>query len=113
MMKSWVLVAFVMVFFACAKKDEYPVPDSLIERDVMVNVLYDLSLFQAKVNHNRDPKLNKNVPAFLKQKYGIDSLQFVQNNRYYASRIDEYQKMYNEIYARVKNEIATTNAIKE
>ncbi|MCB9426968.1 MAG: DUF4296 domain-containing protein [Flavobacteriales bacterium] len=95
------IIFYISVLFlvlSCAQKTSYEQPDNLIPRDKMVDILYDLSIFQSQVNHNRDPEFNKSIPTFLKNRHGVDSAQFVNSNKYYASQIEEYQKMYNEVY---------------
>ena len=109
-MKKVVALFLIVLLFGCQQKEVVPKPDNLIDKEIMVNILYDLSILQAAANHNTDSSVSKSVPEFIKEKYGIDSLLFVQSNKYYASQIDTYQKMYDEVYSRVKADIAATEA---
>lgn len=108
-MKKLVIVLFLMIL-GCKPKEVVEKPDHLIQRDTMISILYDLSLLQSASNHNIDSNYNKNIPAFIAKKYKVDSLQFVQSNRYYASQVDEYQKMYEEVYQKIKTEILKTES---
>lgn len=110
MKKIHYYIVLFLVVFACAKKTEYHKPDNLIPKDKMVDVLYDLSIFQSQVNHNKDPEFNKSIPTFLKNRHGIDSAQFVNSNKYYASQIEEYHKMYIKVYDSIRVTIAKTEA---
>lgn len=101
----------ICLLFSCQKKQTFTKPERLIEKQVMINVLYDLSVLQATSNHNLSETISKNIPKFIKQKYDIDSLQFVESNKFYASQIDEYQQMYNEVYARIKDDLTKTEAL--
>ena len=108
-MKKIAVVLFLLIL-GCKPKEVVEKPQNLIHRDTMISILYDLSLLQSTSNHNIDTNFNKNVPTFITHKYKIDSLQFVQSNRYYASQVDEYQKMYEEVYQKVKTEILKTES---
>lgn len=106
-MKKLVFVLMLMIL-GCKPKEVVEKPDNLIHKDTMVSILYDLSLLQSAANHNADTNYNKNIPQFIAHKYHIDSLRFVQSNRYYASQVEEYQKMYEQVYQKIKAEILKT-----
>ncbi len=106
----WLVITFLVI--GCRYSEPTP-PDDLIERDKMIQVLYDLSVFQATINHNSDSEMNKSVPFFLQKKHGIDSLQFVQSNRYYASQIEDYEKMYSKVYEMLKADLQQVESLKE
>jgi hypothetical protein len=44
------------------------------------------------------------VSQYIYKKYKIDSIQFVQNNKYYASNIEEYKKMFERVKSRLEKE---------
>lgn len=108
-MKKIVFI-FLLFVLGCKPKEVVEKPQDLIHRDTMISILYDLSLIQSASNHNLDTNFNKNIPSFIIHKYKIDSLRFVNSNRYYASQVDEYQKMYEEVYQKIKAEISKTEA---
>jgi hypothetical protein len=80
------------------------VPEKLIKEEKMIDIFYDLSLLEAMLNYN--PSLmsrnNINPHTYVYEKYGIDSLQFVTNNKYYASNIKKYDKMYEKVQLRME-----------
>ena len=81
-------------------------PKNLISEDVMVDILYDLHVFNAiKLNTISNEDYNNNKPsAYIYQKYKVDSLQFVTSDRYYANDIDAYEKLYKRVTDRLTNE---------
>lgn len=97
------LVAILLVF-GC-KDDAVKEPDNLIDKDVMEDIIYDLSLLEA-IKYN-DPttseKYKVNPKEFIFKKYKVDSAQFAQNNAYYASNFDEYKTMYDSVVKRIES----------
>jgi hypothetical protein len=71
-------------------------PKKLLEKEQMVNVIYDLSLLEALRTQNLGRISYPTPTEFVKKKYKIDSLSLVENTKYYASDIKEYKKMYAE-----------------
>lgn len=73
----------------------------------MVDILYDMALLQAMKSYNPNmlDVMNINSTNYIYKKYNIDSLQFAQNNEYYASRIEEYQKIYEKVDERLQKTI--------
>jgi hypothetical protein len=71
----------------------------------MVDIMYDLSLLEAIKNQNYSSidslKINSNEYIF--KKYKIDSLQFAQNNIYYAADYKGYKKMFEKVKKRIDN----------
>ncbi len=78
-------------------------PENCIEESVMVDILYDLSLLEAIQYQATKPleKYKLTPSQYIYQKYKIDSLQFAQNNRYYAADYKVYKKMNEQINARL------------
>lgn len=77
--------------------------------------MYDLALLEAIKIQNPISldsfKINSNDYIF--KKYKIDSLQFSQNNMYYAADYKEYKKMFEKIKSRIdKNKISVEKLIK-
>ena len=69
----------------------------------MTDILYDISLLQA-MNTATPGTLQENnivVSEYIYGKYDIDSLTFVQNQRYYASKLEQYQKINERVKAKL------------
>lgn len=109
------IMPFIIVLFVLAgcKKALVKEPKRLIESDKMVNIMYDLSLLEAMKIEN--PALMDSIKytsnQYIYKKYKIDSVQFAQSNIYYAADYKEYEKMYNQIKARLDNEKTKVNSL--
>lgn len=106
------LVLFLSV--SC-KKELVKQPAKLIEKGKMIDIMYDLSLLEAiKYQNPMSVDSNETNPTkFILKKYKVDSLQFAQNNMYYAADYDSYKEMFDEIGKRLaKNQRATDSLVK-
>ena len=103
------LLTFLLVFVGCTTAVEKP--KKLIEKDKMVDILYDIALLEAIKSQNVNGGISsKKSNEFLFKKYKIDSLQWEENNKYYASDIEEYKKMYEEVKKRIQEETTKANS---
>lgn len=104
----------LMLFVSC-KKEVVKTPEHLIEKDKMVDIMYDLSILAAMRSQN--PILLdsfKGTPnEYIYKKYKIDSVQFVQSNIYYAADFKEYEKMYEQVKLRLEKDKKITEAVVE
>ena len=102
MKKSFVL-AVLMFTLACGKS-AVEKPEDLIEKDRMTDIIYDLAILEAM--RSQKPLILEqngiNPNTYVYKKYGIDSVQFANSNRYYASDIDQYKAMYDEVSKRLE-----------
>ena len=93
----------MLSFFSCNNTIEKP--KNLIEKDKMTKILYDLSLLDAMKNQYIEGGIsNQKANDYIYKKYKIDSIQLVQSNKYYASDIEEYKKMYEEVKSKLDKE---------
>lgn len=98
------IVFFILVFSLSGCKEEaIKKPKDLIEKKVMVDILYDLSLLEASKYQNLGKIGNKKVSPsqFIYNKYKTDSIQVLKSNMYYASNIEAYKAMFDEIGTRL------------
>ncbi|WP_374551427.1 DUF4296 domain-containing protein [Flavobacterium sp.] len=103
-MKKLALI-IVLFVFSC-QNNGVEKPDNLIEKDKMVDILYDVSLLEAVRSQGINGGVtNKEINDFVKRKYNVDSTQFVKSNRYYAADVEEYKEMYEKIKTRVDEEL--------
>lgn len=86
-------------------------PEKLIDKEEMVNIIYDISILEAMRARNPSPTEHGITRDYIYRKYNIDSLQFAQNNEYYASDIQEYKKIYDKVNARVEKEKAVADSL--
>ncbi|TDE46930.1 DUF4296 domain-containing protein [Flavobacterium rhamnosiphilum] len=103
MRKIIALLTIVILFVSC-KEEVVNKPERLIEKDVMVDIMYDLSILEAIRNQNPASldtfKINSRDYIF--KKYKIDSAQFAKSNVYYASDYNEYKSMFEQISKRLE-----------
>ncbi|WCO01388.1 DUF4296 domain-containing protein [Psychroserpens ponticola] len=105
MIKRISLLVFIFgICFACNKIEKPKKPDNLIAKNDMVNILFDVFVFNAaKGTDKRILEQNNVTPdAYIFEKYQIDSLQFVKSNAYYAYDIKAYDEMINKVAKRIK-----------
>lgn len=100
-----IVFGFVLfITLISCKEKVVQVPEKLIEEDKMIDIFYDLSLLEAMLNYNPSLMSRNNIDpyTYVYEKYGIDSLQFVANNKYYASDVKKYDKMYEKVKIRIE-----------
>lgn len=105
MKKIVFLFALVSLFVSC-NKDLVEKPDNLIDKKVMGDILYDLTILDALKYQGSDTLVANgiNPKTYVYKKYKIDSIQFVKSAAYYASDYREYKKMYNALNDRLIKE---------
>ena len=104
MKKILSIVVFLLFLISCGKS-VVEKPDNLIGKDKMVDIIYDLSLLDA-LKSQRPIYLeqnNINPRKYIYDKYKIDSLQFVNSNKYYASDFAEYKNIYDKVQKRLED----------
>ena len=114
MKKGVLFFILISLIFSC-KEEVVKKPENLIEKDIMVDVMYDLALLEAiKYQSSNALQAHKiNPDEYIYKKYKIDNTQFVRSNMYYASDYKEYKKMYDQINSRLKkNKSLLEEAIK-
>ncbi|QBN19564.1 DUF4296 domain-containing protein [Flavobacterium nackdongense] len=114
-MKKIVPFFILLILLIGCEKELVKEPKNLIPKEKMVDIMYDLSLLDGmKV---QDPTLVDSLKIstnqYLYKKYKIDSVQFAQSNIYYAADYKAYEKMYNQVKARIdKNKLEITALVK-
>lgn len=105
MKKTVSLFALIALFLSC-NKDLVEKPDNLIDKKVMGDIYYDMSILEALKYQNPNSlyKNGINPKTYIYKKYKIDSLQFAKSNAYYAADYREYKKMYDALNERLKKE---------
>jgi len=102
-MKNFIVILLVLFLSVSCKKEVVKQPAKLIEKDKMIDIMYDLSLLEA-MRYQKPLSLDSidNDPTrFILKKYKVDSLQFAQNNMYYASDYDSYKDMFDVVNKRI------------
>jgi hypothetical protein len=101
MQKTFFLLLFVLLF-SCAEKlmDK---PENLIAKDKMILIFNDLAILNAAKSTNMAILRKHEIEptSYIFEKYDIDSLQFVESDRYYASIPEEHESIYRAVEAKL------------
>ena len=103
-MRKIILFLAIAITFVSCKEEFVPKPDRLIAQDVMVDIMYDLTILEAIKNQNPASldTFKINSRAYIFKKYKIDSIQYAKSNIYYASDYNEYKSMFEQISKRLE-----------
>jgi hypothetical protein len=100
MKRRVVIIGLFFLLMACNSSIDKP--KNLIDKDKMIHILYDISLLEAIKTQNIEGGISsKNANEYIYKKYKIDSIQLLESNRYYASDMEEYKKMFEKIKERL------------
>lgn len=105
MIKRLSFIIFILgLCTACNRIEKPKKPENLIAKDKMVDILFDVFVFNAaKGTDKRILEKNNVTPdVYIYEKYQIDSLQFVKSNEYYAYDIKDYEEMINKVEAKIE-----------
>jgi hypothetical protein len=88
-------------------------PDNLLTENQMVNILYDLYVVNAMKSTNYQYLTERGITAsaYVYDKYDIDSLQFATSDKYYASDLEEYEKIYMQVANRLQKSKAEVDTL--
>lgn len=108
-----ILLLVFCLFLGCEPNIKPKKPDSLIDKDKMTNVLYDMFITSSAKGTSRTKFEIKGIDpeTYILKKYNIDSLQFAMSNDYYAHDIDVYKEMIESIKSRLTSEKEKYQAI--
>lgn len=112
-MKKILFIFCISLFLICCNSNPAEKPNDLISEDQMVDILYDLSIINAmkssgtKFSSPDEPTAAK----YIFEKYKIDSVQFSQSDLYYATDIDEYEKIYKKVTDRLLENKAAVDTL--
>jgi hypothetical protein len=104
-MRKLVFIYLMFVLASCAEK-LMEKPENLIPEAKMVEILNDLAIVNAaKVTNIQVLRDNDIEPMqYIFVKHGIDSLQFVESDRYYASIPELHEEIYIEVEEKLEVE---------
>lgn len=103
-MKNFAFIILVLFLAVSCKKELVKEPKGLIEKEKMIDIMYDLSVLDA-IKYNNPLSLDSldgNSKRFILKKYKVDSLQFAQSNMYYAADYENYKDMFDQISKRLE-----------
>ncbi len=99
---SYILLLFT--FFSCS--EVVSPPKKLISEKEMENVFYDLAILNATKNVSPlfydEHKID--IPTIIYKKYGVDSLELVENLSFYASNPQKCKEILSRVNVRLEKE---------
>lgn len=98
-MKQLLLLTVVLLLVSACAEELIEKPDNLIPEDKMVLIIKEMAIVNAAKATNLS-KLRENgvePTSFIFAKFEIDSAQFVDSDRYYASKPLRYENMYKKV----------------
>ncbi len=102
MKNNWVYIIVFMLLISCGE-ELIPKPQNLIPKDKMADIIQEMVVVNAAKSTNSTVLAENNIDPteFVFKKYGIDSLQFVESDRYYVSLPNEYEEIYKVVEERL------------
>ncbi len=90
------LVIFLLIFISCSENSK---PENLMSENQMVDFLFDINIINSSRAFRNISDLNYyNIKdTFLYKLHNIDSLQFVNSNKYYSSKPKQYLRIYSKM----------------
>jgi len=106
-MKKLAALFLLFAILISCQKPAVSKPDNLIDEEVMVDIIYDISVLEAMKSQKavilEANKINPNT--YIYKKYKIDSLQFANSDKFYASDIKKYKEIFDKVNKRMEGKI--------
>jgi hypothetical protein len=100
-----VILVVLLAMVSCGEKIMEQ-PEDLIPKEKMVQILYDFAVVNAAKNTNSVVLEDyfESPTSFVFKKHGVDSLQFVHSDLYYASQPLLYEGIYKEVVSKLEDD---------
>ncbi len=106
-MKKLVTIFLLFAILISCQKPAVSKPDNLIDEEVMVDIIYNISVLEAMKSQKafvlEANKINPNT--YIYKKYKIDSLQFANSDKFYASDIKKYKEIFEKVNKRMEEKM--------
>jgi hypothetical protein len=106
-MKKLAALFLLFAILISCQKPAVSKPDNLIDEEVMVDIMYDVSVLEAMKSQKafvlEANKINPNT--YIYKKYKIDSLQFANSDKFYASDIKKYKEIFDKVNKRMEEKM--------
>ncbi len=105
-MKKRIFLILIAAFVLSCAEEVIKKPEDLIPRETMTDLVYEMAVLNAAKSTNKAilEEHFEDPTDFLFRQYGVDSLQFVKSDMYYASQPLVYEAIYEEVAARLEKE---------
>jgi len=110
-MKKLAILLLVLIFISCGNEPEIVKPDNLLEKEQMIEVLYDLGLAEAayRGRHHKDTIAEEKVRQrvfYNFSEHGVSKEQFEKSYDYYMKNPEVLVEIYNEVLARYSTRLS-------
>lgn len=114
-MKKLFPVFIFLCLVSCQEIQRTPKPDNLIREEKMVDVLTEISLLHGARSYNKGLMEEKGIDPYpyIMEKFGIDSVQLVKSNNYYAENTKQYQRIYEKVKRRLDTLLVKYDSLRE
>ena len=106
-MKKLAALFLLFAILISCQKPAVSKPDNLIDEEVMVDIMYDVSVLEAMKSQKafvlEANKINPNT--YIYKKYKIDSLQFANSDKFYASDIKKHKEIFDKVNKRMEEKM--------
>jgi hypothetical protein len=106
-MKKLSVVFFCFALLVRCQNAPIEKPDNLIDQDKMVDIFFDITVLEAMKSQTtlvlETNKINPNTYVY--KKHHIDSLQFANSDKYYASDVKKYKEIFDAVNKRIEEQI--------
>lgn len=118
-MKKTVLILCVFFcLFSCSENAVSP-PKNKLSEATMEAILYDMALLQTIQIQFPDTLLANNIDMneYIYKKYTIDSITYLENQRYYAADVENFKALHERVLEKIKlqqkqlDTLATTKTV--
>lgn len=112
-MKKIIIFLAILTAFVSCKEELAKKPERLIDKKVMVDIIYDISILDA-IRYQNPTSIDSfkiNARDFIFKKYKVDSLQFVKSNIYYSADYEGYKAMFDEVTTRINKQKAVADSL--
>jgi len=104
----------MLLLFSCAE-ELIEKPENLIPQEKMVLIFKEMAIVNAAKGTNIGKLKDNGIEptSYIFEKFEIDSAQFVDSDRYYASKPLLYETMYKDVEAKLENQRIQLEAMKK
>jgi hypothetical protein len=106
-MKKLSVVFFCFALFVSCQNALIEKPDNLIDQEKMVDIFFDITVLEAMKSQTtlvlETNKINPNTYVY--KKHHIDSLQFANSDKYYASDVKKYKEIFDAVNKRIEEQM--------
>ena len=102
-MKKLVLHSIAFLFLFSCGEELIPKPNNLISKEKMADIFEEMAIVNAAKTTNSAVLRENNIEPteYVLNKLKVDSLQYVESNRYYISKPAEYEKIFKIVEERL------------